>query len=172
MPVEQRRQLKFGKKSYIVDGVSDSPFFAAGLPFSCARCSSCCRHESGYVYLSENDLSRLAHESSMSYDHFITAWCRWIPFTAGRERLSLKEKSNYDCIFWKDGCTVYNARPLQCRAFPFWDSVVCSKEAWDAAGKSCPGINSGKMHSGEEIYNHLRHMDGEPVIERKTAGSM
>jgi len=146
--------------------VENVPFYNTGLNFTCTRCSGCCRHESGYVYLSENDLLRLTKEFNMNYSNFIQVWCRWIPFNSGRERLSLKEKSGYDCIFWKNGCTVYSARPLQCRTFPFWDSIMCSEESWKNAGKSCPGINSGEYHSGAEIEKFLRLLDNEPVIEQ------
>ena len=151
--------------------MSDQPFHATGLRFSCTRCSSCCRKESGFVYLSESDLSRLANELQMDYTAFIETWCRWVSFDLGRERLSLKEKSNFDCIFWKDGCTVYEARPLQCRAYPFWDSVLCSPQAWEAAGEGCPGINSGDLRDGGEIAAFLRRMDEELVIERDTLSS-
>ena len=145
-------------------------FYKDGLSFTCARCSSCCRYESGFVYLSENDLSRLAKAQGMNYSEFILTWCRWIPFIGDRERLSLKEKSNFDCIFYgyngADGCSVYDARPLQCRTFPFWDSIMVSREAWKNTGKNCPGINSGELHGFEEIENCLRSMEEEPVIER------
>ena len=151
--------------------MGDQPFYAAGLRFSCKRCSSCCRHESGFVYLSENDLSRLARELKMEYTAFIQTWCRWVPFDRGAERgaerLSLKEKSNFDCIFWNDGCKVYGARPLQCRAFPFWDNVVCSPQAWEAAGRACPGMNKGELRAREEIERFLRQMEEELVIERR-----
>ena len=147
--------------------MGDQPFYAAGLRFSCERCSSCCRHESGFVYLSENDLSRLAQEFRMEYTAFIQTWCRWVPFERGTERLSLREKSNFDCVFWNAGCTVYNARPLQCRAFPFWDNIVCSSEAWETAGRGCPGINNGELRARAEIESFLGHMGEELVIERR-----
>ena len=147
--------------------MNDRPFYAEGLKFACTRCSSCCRHESGFVYLSENDLSRLANKFGMDYTAFVETWCRWIPFTRGRERLSLKEKSNFDCIFWNAGCMVYNARPLQCRSFPFWDHVLCSPQTWEAAGKDCPGINNGLLHGREEIEGFISQMEQEPVIERE-----
>jgi len=147
--------------------MSDLPFYAAGLRFSCKRCSCCCRHESGFVYLSENDLSRLANELKMEYTAFIQTWCRWIPFEWGAERLSLREKSNFDCVFWNAGCTVYDARPLQCRTYPFWDNIACSPAAWETAGRRCPGINSGELHTREEIERFLRLMGEEPVIERR-----
>jgi Fe-S-cluster containining protein len=151
--------------------MSDQPFFAAGLPFSCKRCSSCCRLESGYVYLSEQDLSRLAAAFKMEYTAFIQTWCRWIPLGGDSERLSLKEKSNFDCIFWNEQCTVYPARPLQCRTFPFWDAVVCSPEAWETAGSGCPGINTGERHEREKIEHFLRLMEEELVIERRRENS-
>ena len=148
--------------------MNQEPFYASGLRFSCTRCSSCCRKESGFVYLSQNDLSRLAKKFQMDYTAFITTWCRWVPFDRGRDRLSLREKSNFDCIFWSGECTVYQARPLQCSTFPFWDSVLCSKEAWEAAGSSCPGINAGESHNREEIADCLRLLEEELVIERET----
>ena len=152
--------------------MEDGFFYSAGLRFSCARCSTCCRKESGFVYLSENDLSALAQELQMEYADFVNMWCRWVPFERGRERLSLREKSNYDCIFWKsgsagdDGCSVYNVRPLQCRTFPFWDYVLGSQQAWTNAGKDCPGIGSGEYHEAEKIKNLLRLQEEELIIER------
>jgi Fe-S-cluster containining protein len=148
--------------------MSEQHFYDSGLRFSCVRCSSCCRHESGFVYLSENDLARLAREFEMEYTAFIQTWCRWVSFERESERLALKEKSNFDCIFWNEaGCRAYQARPLQCRAFPFWDSVVCSGEAWEQAGSGCPDINSGELHMRDEIEKFLILMEEELVIERK-----
>jgi len=153
--------------------MNDAPFHFDGLRFSCARCSCCCRHEGGYVYLSEGDLSRLAGAFGMGLEGFVEAWCRWVPYTPGRERLSLREKPGLDCVFWSagaaegGGCSVYGDRPLQCRAFPFWDSVLGSRRSWEAAGRDCPGIGSGALHSREEIDGFLRRLEGEPVIERK-----
>jgi len=103
----------------------------------------------------------------MDYTAFVKTWCRWVPFNPGRERLSLKEKSNFDCIFWNANCTVYNARPLQCRTFPFWDYVLCSPEAWENTGANCPGINNGELHSMEKIEGIISQMEGELVIERE-----
>jgi Fe-S-cluster containining protein len=151
----------------------DRPFYADGLKFSCTRCSSCCRYERGFVYLSENDLSRLANEFRMDYTAFVNTWCRWIPLTLDRERLSLKEKSNFDCIFWNAsseggaGCAVYHVRPLQCRTFPFWDYILCSPQTWKTAGKGCPGIDKGELYSREKIESLVSQMEEEPVIERE-----
>ena len=122
------------------------------------------------MFLSEKDLSCLAEGFGMDYTVFIQTWCRWVPYVPGRERLSLREKPNLDCVFWSaggtGGCSVYENRPLQCRTFPFWDLVLSSHWAWERAGRDCPGINSGRLHTGEEIDGFLGQMEGEPVIER------
>ena len=127
------------------------------------------------MFLSEKDLSRLAERFGGDLSAFVEKWCRWVPYTPGRQRLSLREKPNLDCVFWdgssspgeNGGCSVYGARPLQCRTYPFWDSVVSSKGAWDGMAAHCPGMNSGRLHSGEEIDGHLRGLENEPIVERR-----
>ena len=144
------------------------PFYAQGLHFSCTRCSACCRHESGFVFLSEKDASGLGAVLNMDYEEFIEAFCRWVPSENGGERLSLKEKSNYDCIFWSQerGCSVYETRPVQCRAFPFWSSVLSSKKNWELAAASCPGIGGGPLFSFDSIEKWLTLRQNEPIIVR------
>jgi Fe-S-cluster containining protein len=105
----------------------------------------------------------------MSYNNFVETYCRWILLSWGLEQLALKEKSNYDCIFWKQGCSVYEQRPQQCRAFPFWQSVVISAEAWETAAASCPGMGKGVLHSSEEIASWLAREDAETVICKHSA---
>jgi Fe-S-cluster containining protein len=142
-------------------------FYAEGLRFSCGRCSSCCRYEQGYVFLSWKDLDSLAAALNMERQECMTAWCRWVSFGDGPEYLSLKEKLNYDCVFWDKGCTVYQQRPLQCRTFPFWDSILVSAAAWENAGRECPGIGRGKLHSMAYIEACRQARLSQPVITRK-----
>ncbi len=103
----------------------------------------------------------------MTYSDFVETWCRWVPIGDGIDQLSLKEKSNFDCIFWKEGCPVYAARPLQCRTFPFWASVVANKDAWDETAKECPGMNSGKFHDAASIQKRLDQRLAEELIVRR-----
>jgi Fe-S-cluster containining protein len=107
----------------------------------------------------------------MDYTDFMEAYCRWVPSGGGEERLSLREKSNYDCIFWKTGCSVYAARPLQCRAFPFWQSILYSSASWNAAKTGCPGMDQGVLVSREKIESWLERQKAEPVLARQTQGA-
>jgi Fe-S-cluster containining protein len=104
----------------------------------------------------------------MNYIDFVEIYCRWIPAGGGEERLSLKEKSNYDCIFWKDGCSIYNARPLQCRAFPFWQSILRSPEAWNMAKTGCPGMGRGALVTEDAINSWLERQKAEPLLMKQT----
>ncbi|MFP4266852.1 MAG: YkgJ family cysteine cluster protein [Spirochaetaceae bacterium] len=127
------------------------PFYSEGLRFSCRRCGGCCRYEPGFVFLSKNDLSRLSSALSMKEEDFIRRYCRFVTI-GGKKRLSLQEKRNYDCIFWENGgCSVYEARPFQCRSFPFWANILECRENWESQRKSCPGIGEGKLFTREEI---------------------
>jgi Fe-S-cluster containining protein len=146
--------------------MANIPFYAQGLKFSCKRCSSCCRYESGYVFLSKNDLNKLTSLTNMDERSFIASYCRWVLDRRGKQVLSLREKENKDCIFWESECMIYEARPLQCVTFPFWESVVSSEYNWEAASSGCPGINSGKLYSSVEIGKYLRLRKSEPVVYR------
>jgi Fe-S-cluster containining protein len=142
-------------------------FYASGLKFSCKRCSSCCRYESGYVFLTKKDIEKLLVEIKMDRNSFIRTYCRWVTGINGKEELSLKEKSNKDCIFWDSGCYVYYSRPLQCRTFPFWESILSTPKAWETAATDCPGMNCGAFYTKEKIKKFVKMRICEPVIFKK-----
>ena len=102
----------------------------------------------------------LAAAKGVAPREFEKMYCRWVswPDDDGRlvQRLSLRERTSSaggqpseDCIFWRDGCAVYEARPFQCRSYPFWRELLASKKAWREAARSCPGIGRDAGHSGE-----------------------
>lgn len=142
-------------------------FYTSGLKFSCKRCSTCCRYESGFVYLSEKDIEKLLAVFKMGKNEFIDSYCRWVIGLDGNMILSLKEKPDNDCILWDSSCIVYENRPLQCRTFPFWKSIISSKAAWETAAADCPGMNSGTLHSQEAINLFLSMRESEPVIRKE-----
>ena len=145
-------------------------FYADGLRFSCKRCSSCCRYDSGFVFLSQKDVNKLSSALKIDVNDVINVYCRWVTDINGDEVLSLKEKSNNDCILWDSGCTVYDSRPIQCVTFPFWKSIIASKKCWETASGGCPGINTGELHTKEEIDKICASRSSETIIN-KTGGN-
>ena len=143
-----------------LDDKNMEKFYKNGLNFSCTQCGHCCRHEPGYVFLSENDFQGIIDYLSISEEEFLKKYCRIIDIGFFK-KVSLQEKSNYDCIFWQNGlgCSIYQVRPLQCRSYPFWPAIMESQESWDREAASCPGINQGKIHSAGEIDRWLSEME-------------
>ena len=121
------------------------PFYKNGLKFTCKRCSFCCGHSPGFVYLSKSDLERLCAYFKMTAPDFAQKYCRWANYYHGDTVLALQEQKNYDCILWKDGCTAYQARPLQCSTYPFWSWMVKDQATWNEVAQDCPGMNSGQL---------------------------
>jgi len=143
-------------------------FYKNGLHFSCTGCSACCRHDPGFVYLSENDLERLLEWARLPREVFIRVYCRWVPRGDGFEYLCLREKSNFDCILWDIGCIAYESRPLQCSAYPFWPSTLMDEDWWNASAETCPGMNNGRLYTYEEITAFLDQRAAEPYIRRSS----
>ena len=145
-------------------------FYKDGLNFSCQRCSFCCGHSPGYVYLSRADLDGLCEHLNMSVRDFVAKYCRWADYYYGKQVLALLEKPNYDCIFWDNGCTVYEGRPSQCRTYPFWAWIVKDKETWDDVAKECPGMRAanGRHWTFEEIEaNRQEYVANVPMTREE-----
>ncbi|NCB00894.1 MAG: YkgJ family cysteine cluster protein [Spirochaetia bacterium] len=141
-------------------------FYKDGLPFSCQpNCLYCCAVEPGFVFLSQYDLDRLTSYTHTSIDEFIKTYCVKVPM-GETSYISLKERPNHDCIFLTSkGCSVYDARPVQCSTYPFWSSVIESKETWENEKQWCPGINKGERHTKEEIEIEVnRRVEHPPLI--------
>jgi len=139
-------------------------FYENGLKFECTQCSKCCRFDPGYVFLSYNDLDRLIAHFNISETEFIEKYCRKVNM-GEYIRLSLIEKSNFDCIFWNNGgCEIYESRPLQCRSYPFWKPFLVNQNSWDAESESCHGMNQSKNVSKEKIDQWLRLRELEKYI--------
>jgi Fe-S-cluster containining protein len=131
-------------------------FFSEGLRFECTRCSRCCRGSPGYVFLSRDDLRALAAGLGISARRILDRYCRTVAVN-GLQRVSLRERPNYDCIFWRTrGCLVYAHRPLQCRSYPFWPANLAGAWSWEELKTVCPGVGKGRLHSREEIQEWLR----------------
>lgn len=112
----------------------------------------------------------------MDIRNFIEKYCRWVDYYYGETVLALLEKKNYDCIFWENGCSVYEARPVQCSTYPFWAWMLKDRATWNERANECPGMNKGKSWTFEEIEKNknayvknlpLKKEDVEKLIDPK-----
>jgi Fe-S-cluster containining protein len=131
---------------------STSPWYRDGLAFECTRCGACCTGTPGYVWVSHDEIARLAEFRGQTVEQFATRFVRQVG-----DRYSLIEKPGGDCIFWDKsaGCTVYPARPVQCRTWPFWPENVETRADWDHVREICPGSGRGRLFSVDEILSSI-----------------
>lgn len=125
-----------------------------GLRFACQPgCTNCCR-ETGYVYLTEDDLKRAAAHMGISPRAFER---RYVYRT--KHLLRLRKPRGLQCPFLRDdSCSIHPAKPTQCRAFPFWPELVGSRPEWRKTARYCPGIGQGSLISIEGVLRTANEM--------------
>ncbi len=130
-------------------GMDDQPWYAAGLKFQCTQCGDCCTGAPGFVWVNKAEIDAMSELHGVEVEEFERLYVRKIGI-----RKSLKEFPNGDCVFFDEEtrkCTVYGARPRQCRTWPFWDSNLRTPEAWSQTCKVCPGSGNGKLYNLDDI---------------------
>ena len=137
------------------------PWFEDGLRFKCTGCGKCCTGSPGYVFLSHTDLARLSAHFQLTEVEFTQKHTRYID---GQYALLDREES-YDCTFLKNKqCSVYEARPTQCRTFPWWVHNLREPGDWEEAAKRCEGINHpdapvvSSLHIQEQCLTYLDNL--------------
>ncbi len=143
-------------------------WYKQGLKFTCTCCGNCCTGGPGYVWLSDEEIQRLAEHLQLTVDETIEQHCRKV-----NGKWSLNESRSvsggYDCKFLKEikpprnarngqtivqakrVCGIYEVRPLQCRTWPFWPENLEDKAAWEVETRKCPGMNTGTHYSQKRI---------------------
>lgn len=131
---------------------TEQPWYEDGLRFRCTQCGNCCTGTPGVVWVTEAELAAIARYKGISIGEMRIQHTRLVG-----ERISLREFANGDCVFLDPrtrGCTIYPERPAQCRTWPFWNSNLASKEAWDRAHEKCPGMGQGDLVQLDVIQQH------------------
>lgn len=128
-------------------------FYQDGIRFECQGEGKCCvtRGRYGYVYLSFNDRRRLAVHLGITNAEFTSTYTNKV------DGLYELKYTGEDCPFLKRGrCDVYDARPGQCRTWPFWPENMNS-DVWEREVASwCPGVGRGRLYTADEIEDILK----------------
>jgi len=128
---------------------SDQPWYHEGLQFTCTGCGDCCSGSPGFVWVTAEEIEVMAKAIDTTVDEFEKIYIRKIGI-----RKSLKELPNYDCVFLDEKtrkCELYDARPTQCKTWPFWGSNLRTPADWERTCQECPGSGSGKLYGLESI---------------------
>lgn len=127
-----------------------------GLRFQCQGSGKCCvsRGGYGYVYVNQRDRQRFAKHLKIPTRQFTRDYCRK---TDGWYHL---KDLDGPCIFLKGTrCSTYEARPTQCRTWPFWPENLKAKTWTKEVASYCPGIGKGPLIPAKEIQKSLGQDD-------------
>jgi uncharacterized protein len=138
---------------------TQTQWYADGLRFECTCCGECCTGPAGYVHVSDEECETIARTLDLSPENFLAKYTH--PMKHGKSGLSLNEHKTvhgYDCVFLdrttdpgKALCSIHDARPQQCRTWPFWPENISSPRAWQRAARQCEGINQGPRYTFQQI---------------------
>jgi uncharacterized protein len=130
------------------------PWYHRGLRFQCDGCGDCCTGAPGYVWINKAEIEAMSALLGIGTEDFQKRYVRLIG-----KRKSLVELAGGDCVFFDNRrrrCQVYEARPRQCRTWPFWPSNISSPQSWQEIADRCPGCNLGPIISLEEIQSRIQ----------------
>jgi Fe-S-cluster containining protein len=133
-------------------------WYAEGLRFGCTQCGHCCTGPPGAVWFNAEEGRAMATQLGLDDAAFRERYGHTID-----DRWSLIERETehgHDCIFLdrttvpgKAICGIYDARPTQCRTWPFWPENLRTKRHWETVKRRtpCPGMDHGKLVPIEQI---------------------
>ncbi len=146
---------------------SDEEWYAGGLRFSCTQCGACCTGPPGAVWFTEEEGVAMARQVGLEPEIFLRRYAHRID---GNWSLSeRKSEHGFDCIFLdrtavkgRAICSLYDARPLQCKTWPFWPENIYNRRAWEATklATPCPGMDRGRLTRIEDIRSQRDAMRG------------
>jgi len=111
------------------------------MRFECQPgCIRCCEQR-GHVYVTRDDIVRLAAFLGLTRAEFRRRYlCGEAPL------LRFRKQRHKQCPFLlADGCSVHPAKPLQCSSFPFWPEILGSTAERRNTAAYCPGLNRGPL---------------------------
>ncbi|MDX9730779.1 MAG: YkgJ family cysteine cluster protein [Bdellovibrionales bacterium] len=131
-------------------------WYAKGVRFECQGSGKCCvsHGEYGYVYVTAADRKRMAKLRGIPTVEFTRTFCIK---EEGLFRLidglsdDPKNPGAKPCVFLKKNrCEIYEARPTQCRTWPFWPETMSAKAWKKDVVAFFPGVNKGRVWPREE----------------------
>jgi len=125
----------------------------SGLSWKCIRCGRCCGDTEEHVrriLLTPLEAGRIASITGLEI-------CRFLRRTRNKPYEYEMRKVHSKCFFYNGRCTIYRARPLVCRFYPFVLERFGEKVVVKLGDRSCPGVGRGPRRS-RRFFIHLISM--------------
>jgi Fe-S-cluster containining protein len=112
------------------------------IHFGCERCTLCCgdsKHRVRRILLLNIDVDRVLKSQSMDLAEFAVKIEGFEPYV-----FQMKKTVDGSCVFLRDSsCSIYEARPLICRFYPFQLQNRGNDRYVFRYTEECPGIGKG-----------------------------
>ena len=129
--------------------------------FDCRMCGHCCHGEGGIV-VSPTDLDRLCGHTGLSPVDFAATYCE-----QRNGKLKIRTGEDRNCIFFEagQGCSVHEAKPDICRAWPYFRGNLVDRESLELAKDFCTGIRPDVTH-GEFAAAGRAYLESQGLVAR------
>tara|TARA_Y100000310_G_C20696019_1_gene825801 strand:+ start:1840 stop:2550 length:711 start_codon:yes stop_codon:yes gene_type:complete len=99
--------------------------------FKCFHCGECCVNPATQINITVGDLVRLSKEKGISIKSMFGKYVGIVPFQTEEEFIYEMDLGLHIPCEFRSGlrCSVYSARPMNCRLFPLWILVEKADEA-------------------------------------------
>jgi len=152
----------------------DSSFYKDGLSFKCTGCGGCCQMD-GEVWLDSNEFLSLTTKLGLPAEDVLDIYvdeiiAGWVKLKNSAPTTIAAASSNKDllvspniatndmiieqCIFLEKDtkrCTIYESRPVQCRTYPYWPTIIAYADTW----------------KNEALLPSANHIDKDSVIQKQ-----
>ena len=113
------------------------------IHFGCERCALCCgdsKHGVRRILLLNIDVDRMLKSQSMALEEFAVKIEGFEPYM-----FQMKKTVDGSCVFLRNSsCSIYEARPLICRFYPFQLQNRGNDRYVFRYTDECPGIGKGR----------------------------
>ena len=146
------------KMSFVARFYEEEP-----IRFRCEACGACCHEWEGLVFIFKEEIAQMAGHLGVTERAFTK---RYVSRTReGEHYLRLTDENA--CIFLEEDwrCRVHEVKPVLCRNFPVWDTVVYSKTDYERYLGLCLGLGQGERIPLKEIRRRLKENEKGPTPE-------
>lgn len=122
-------------------------WFKDAITFSCTSCGKCCKTKgSNRVYLNLAESEVMSSHLGLSLEAFHEKYTDNRLDKNGLMLKSIKQHETKKQCTFLDGnkCSIYEARPTQCKTYPFWPQNMIGPAEWVAESHMCEGIKVTK----------------------------
>ncbi len=103
-------------------------------------CFKCCT-KPGVVYMDRKDVRDAAEYLQLSQKLFKSEFLK-----KEHDMWYIDVQEGNPCPFLTfEGCAIHEAKPAQCRTYPFWRENMETPQHWELTAGFCPGINKGSL---------------------------